>query len=83
MSCTNQSNVNDKSPLAIQTDFGRKDNAVASMYGVALSVDKDLKVYDLTHEIPAFNIWEAALRLDQTARYWHMKYQLLIYGRLL
>ena len=70
MSCTNQSNINDKSPLAIQTDFGRKDNAVASMYGVALSVDKDLKVYDLTHEIPAYNIWEAALRLDQTARYW-------------
>ena len=60
----------DKSPLTLQTDFGRKDNSVASMYGVALSVDKDLKVYDLTHEIPAFNIWEAALRLDQTARYW-------------
>ena len=60
----------DKSPLALQTDFGRKDNAVASMYGVALTVDKDLKVYDLTQEIPAFNIWEAALRLDQTARYW-------------
>lgn len=70
ISCTNQNNVNNKSPLAIQTDFGRKDNAVASMYGVALSVDKDLKVYDLTHEIPAYNIWEAALRLDQTARYW-------------
>ena len=33
----------DKSPLTLQTDFGRKDNAVASMYGVALSVDKDLK----------------------------------------
>ncbi|MBW5382590.1 SAM hydrolase/SAM-dependent halogenase family protein [Brachyspira pilosicoli] len=70
ISCTNQNNVNNKSSLAIQTDFGRKDNAVASMYGVALSVDKDLKVYDLTHEIPAYNIWEAALRLDQTARYW-------------
>ncbi len=67
ISCSNKT---DKSPLAIQTDFGRKDNAVASMYGVALSVDKDLKVYDLTHEIPAYNIWEAALRLDQTARYW-------------
>ena len=67
ISCSNKSN---KSPLAIQTDFGRKDNAVASMYGVALSVDKDLKVYDLTHEIPAYNIWEAALRLEQTARYW-------------
>lgn len=69
MSCTNQNSI-DKSPLAIQTDFGRKDNAVASMYGVALTVDKDLNVYDLTHEIPAYNIWEAALRLDQTARYW-------------
>ena len=69
ISCTNQNSI-DKSPLAIQTDFGRKDNAVASMYGVALTVDKDLKVYDLTHEIPAYNIWEAALRLDQTARYW-------------
>ena len=43
MSCTNQNGI-DKSPLAIQTDFGRKDNAVASMYGVALTVDKDLKV---------------------------------------
>ncbi|EKV56172.1 hypothetical protein A966_12466 [Brachyspira hampsonii 30446] len=67
MSCERQIG---KSPLALQTDFGRKDNAVASIYGVALTVDKDLKVYDLTHEIPAFNIWEAALRLDQTARYW-------------
>ncbi|PCG19428.1 S-adenosyl-l-methionine hydroxide adenosyltransferase family protein [Brachyspira sp. G79] len=67
ISCEKQIN---RSPLALQTDFGRKDNAVASMYGVALTVDKDLKVYDLTHEIPAFNIWEAALRLDQTARYW-------------
>ncbi|OEJ20296.1 DNA-directed RNA polymerase subunit delta [Brachyspira hampsonii] len=67
MSCERQIG---KSPLALQTDFGRKDNTVASIYGVALTVDKDLKVYDLTHEIPAFNIWEAALRLDQTARYW-------------
>ena len=60
----------EKSALALQTDFGRKDNAVASMYGVALNVDPNLKIYDLTHEIPAYNIWEAALRLDQTARYW-------------
>ena len=60
----------EKSAIALQTDFGRKDNAVSSMYGVALSVDPNLKIYDLTHEIPAYNIWEAALRLDQTARYW-------------
>ncbi|MEQ1677555.1 MAG: S-adenosyl-l-methionine hydroxide adenosyltransferase family protein, partial [Chitinophagaceae bacterium] len=27
-------------------------------------------IYDLTHEIPPYNIWEAAYRLEQTARYW-------------
>jgi S-adenosylmethionine hydrolase len=27
-------------------------------------------LYDLTHEIPAYNIWEAAYRLEQTVTYW-------------
>lgn len=40
------------------------------MKGVATGVDADLKLYDLTHEIPAYNIWEAAYRLQQTAPYW-------------
>ena len=40
------------------------------MKGVAVSVAPDLAIYDLTHEIPAYNIWEAALRLDQSASYW-------------
>lgn len=56
--------------LVFQTDFGLKDGAVAAMKGVAYSVDKDLAVFDLTHEIPAYNIWEAAYRLKQTAPYW-------------
>jgi S-adenosylmethionine hydrolase len=56
--------------VVLQTDFGVKDGAVAAMKGVAMQVDKKLQVFDLTHEIPAFNIWEAALRLDQTAPYW-------------
>ena len=29
-----------------------------------------MKLYDLTQEIPAYNIWEAAYRLDQTVPYW-------------
>jgi S-adenosylmethionine hydrolase len=29
-----------------------------------------LKLFDLTHEIPAYNIWEAAYRLEQTMQYW-------------
>ncbi len=56
--------------LVLQSDFGNKDAAVASMKGVAYSVSADLVVHDLTHEIPVFNIWEASLRLMQTAQYW-------------
>jgi len=56
--------------VVYQTDFGLKDGAVSEMKGVAMQVDPTLKLYDLTHEIPAYNIWEAAYRLQQTVRYW-------------
>ena len=57
-------------PLVLMSDFGDKDSAVASMKGVAVGVSTDLHIYDLTHEIPSYNIWEAAIRLDQAAEYW-------------
>lgn len=60
-----QSNI-----LVFQSDFGLKDGAVAAMKGVAMGVSPDLKILDLTHEIPAFNIWEASYRLRQTISYW-------------
>jgi len=56
--------------LVLQTDFGLKDGAVCTMKGVAFGVNPDLRIFDLTHEIPAFNIWEGAQRLEQTASYW-------------
>jgi len=56
--------------VVYQSDFGLKDGAVSEMKGVAMSVSPDLKLFDLTHEIPAYNIWEAAYRLEQTVRYW-------------
>jgi S-adenosylmethionine hydrolase len=56
--------------LVFQSDFGLKDGAVSAMKGVAMGVSTDLKIFDLTHEIPAFNIWEAAYRLSQTAQYY-------------
>ncbi|WP_341842229.1 S-adenosyl-l-methionine hydroxide adenosyltransferase family protein [Chitinophaga caseinilytica] len=56
--------------LVLQTDFGLKDGAVAAMKGVAFGVSPALPVFDLTHEIPPYNIWEAAYRLYQTAAYW-------------
>jgi hypothetical protein len=56
--------------IVFQSDFGLKDGAVSAMKGVASVVSQDLKLYDLTHEIPVYNIWEAALRLEQTVPYW-------------
>lgn len=62
--------VAQNSIVVFQTDFGTKDGAVSAMKGVASAVSPSLKLYDLTHEIPAYNVWEAAYRLDQTIPYW-------------
>jgi S-adenosylmethionine hydrolase len=56
--------------VVYQSDFGLKDGAVSEMKGVAMGVSPDLKLFDLTHEIPAYNIWDAAYRLQQTVPYW-------------
>ena len=63
--CTNKKPV-----IVFQSDFGLKDGAVSAMKGVCLEVDPDIHMYDLTHEIPGYNVWEAAYRLQQTAPYW-------------
>ncbi len=56
--------------LVLQSDFGTRDGAVAAMKGVAVGVSPRIAIFDLTHEIPVYNIWEGALRLVQTAEYW-------------
>lgn len=56
--------------LVFQTDFGLVDGAVCAMYGVASTVDPTLRIFDLTHDIPQYNIWEASYRLRQTIDYW-------------
>ncbi len=56
--------------LVLQTDFGLQDGAVSAMYGVSLGVNPDLKIYNLTHEIETYNIWNASYRIVQTLQYW-------------
>lgn len=56
--------------IVFQSDFGLKDGAVSAMKGVAMGVDDKLRLFDLTHEIPAYKIWDAAYRLEQTIPYW-------------
>lgn len=65
LSCNNERKI-----LVFQSDFGLKDGAVAAMKGVSCSVSDDLRIYDITHEISAYNISEAAYRLNQSASYW-------------
>ena len=46
------------SSLVLQSDFGLDDGAVSAMYGVAVGVDPALRIHDVTHNIPPYDIWE-------------------------
>lgn len=70
LTCLGSSSAYADDALILQTDFSLKDGAVSAMKGVAFGVDHNLKIFDLTHEIPPYNIWEGAYRLYQTASYW-------------
>ena len=56
--------------LVLQTDFGLVDGAVSAMYGVAYTVNPDITIENLTHDIPPYDIWVASYRLYQTVKYW-------------
>lgn len=62
--------MTEKHSLVLQTDFGLDDGAVSAMYGVAKTVSPNLDIYDLTHNIPQYDIWTASYRLYQTVKYW-------------
>lgn len=59
-----------KSALVFLTDFGLKDGAVSAMKGVAFGTDPELKMFDVTHDIPSYDIWEGAYRFKQTCSFW-------------
>lgn len=52
------------------TDFGLDDGAISAMEGVAFSVDINLNIRHLTHNIPQYNIFDASYRLHQAINYW-------------
>ena len=59
-----------KSPIVWQTDFTRKWGAVASMIGVCKQVDPELECIDITHDIPAYDIWAGSMELAYVEPYW-------------
>ena len=56
--------------LVFQTDFTYKEGAVSAMYGVVKSVDRELEIFDGTHELPQYDTWSASYRLYQCLRFW-------------
>lgn len=56
--------------LVFQTDFTYKEGAVCSMYGVVKSVDRELEIFDGTHEIEQYNTYSASYRLFQSMKFW-------------
>ena len=56
--------------LVFQTDFTYKEGAVCAMYGVVKTVDRELEIFDGTHEIPQYDIVSASYRLFQSMRFW-------------
>ena len=55
--------------IALFTDFGMQDAYVAQMKGAILSIDAGLTVIDLSHEVAAFDVRQAAYLLEQSSRY--------------
>ncbi len=60
----------DKPILVFQTDFTYLEGAVSSMYGVVKTVDRELEIFDGTHQIPRYDIWSASYRLHQSLQFW-------------
>ena len=55
--------------IALLTDFGTRDPYVAAMKGVIAS-RTSAPLFDLSHEIAPFDVWEAAFFLRDVAPYW-------------
>jgi len=54
--------------VVIQTDFGGGPSA--PMTGMCKLVDRTLKVFDLTHDVPKFNVRAAGKNIVEVMPYW-------------
>lgn len=55
--------------VTLTTDFGARDPYVASMKGVILSICENAQIVDLSHDIGAQDIFEAALFIAEASRW--------------
>jgi S-adenosylmethionine hydrolase len=58
-----------RSLITLTTDFGMQDGNVAAMKGIVLGLNPDATIIDLSHDIPAQDIADAAYVLRRTYAY--------------
>ncbi len=55
--------------ITLTTDFGLKDYYVGAMKGVIFSINPDARIIDISHEIPAHDVFYGAFTLRNLYRY--------------
>jgi S-adenosylmethionine hydrolase len=56
--------------IVFMTDYGTLDDAVAICKGVMLSIAPDVRIIDLTHQVPAYSIGDGARYLARASLYY-------------
>ena len=59
--------------ITLTTDFGNRDHYVGSMKGVIYTINPDVTITDITHGIPAHDIFSAAFTLRSFITYFPKK----------
>jgi hypothetical protein len=70
LACAPEAQRREPSPVLFLTDFGVKDGAVAVCKGVMWSIEPRLRIVDLTHEVPPYDIETAAEVLEQAVPFY-------------
>ena len=55
--------------ITLTTDFGNNNHLVGAMKGVIMTINPDARVIDITHNIPPFDILQAAYVIEAAAQY--------------
>ncbi len=56
-------------PIALMTDFGSATPFVGAMKGVIMTINREARVIDLTHDISPYNVIQAAMALKSSYSY--------------
>ena len=58
-----------KSIITLITDFGTNDHFVGTMKGVIYNINPSVEIVDITHQVAAYDIFDAAFMLAQSYRF--------------